>query len=180
MHRYLIAMIAACLVAASPVTARAETASSAYMGIQYAIGDASIDDQPESFSPTTLVARVGKYYRSHYSLEGRLAIPLQDDTATTSAGDTTVGLFGIFGAYGTARMTLLKRYSLYGIAGFSAVSWEVEVASVERSDTDVGFSYGAGIGIGFGRSALNIEYLSYLDETEFDLDAFSLGLTITF
>ena len=158
----------------------AETDNSPYMGIQYAIGDASIDDQPESFSPTTLVARVGKYFRSHYSLEGRLAIPLQDDTGTTPAGDTTVGLFGVFGAYATARMTLLKRYSLYGIAGVSAVSWEVEVASVERSDTDIGFSYGAGLDIGFGRSALNIEYLSYLDATDFDLDAFALGLTITF
>ena len=164
MPRYFIALIPACLVAVSPVMAIAETDNSPYMGI----------------SPTTLVARVGRYYRSHYSLEGRLAIPLQDDTGTTPAGDTTVGLFGVFGAYGTARMTLLKRYSLYGIAGVSAVSWEVEVSNVGRSDTDIGFSYGAGLDIGFGRSALNIEYLSYLDATDFELDAFALGLTITF
>ena len=180
LYKFFIALTTACLVVTPPGIAIAETDTSPYIGIQYATGDVRIDGDSGSFSPTTLVARVGKYYRKHYSLEGRLGIPLRDDSKATSAGETNVGLFGIFGVYGTARVTLLERYSIYGIAGISAISGEVEVSSADRSDTDTGISYGAGMDIGFGNSALNLEYISYLDESSFDFDAFALGLKITF
>ena len=109
-----------------------------------------------------------------------MAIPVRDDSKTMSGASTKVGLFGILGVYGTARVTLKKRYSIYGIAGLSLVSSEVAVSNIDRSDTYTGISYGAGVDIGSGRNTFNIEYISYLDEPSFDFDAFALGLKLIF
>lgn len=180
MYKYLISLTAAGLIAVSPCASTADPDAGPYLGIQYSIGDITLDDQTESFSPTTLVLRAGQFFRDHYSLEGRMAVPLSDDNKTISGASTTVGLFSMLGVYGTARVTLKKRYSVYAIAGLSLVSKEVAVSNMDRSDTDTGISYGAGMDIGSGGAKFNLEYISYLDESDFDFDAFALGLTLVF
>ena len=72
------------------------------------------------------------------------------------------------------------RFSFYGIAGLSLVAGEIESASLNKSDSDFGISYGAGIDIGTGKSVLNIEYMSYTDDSNFDFDTLALGLKIIF
>lgn len=152
------------------------------MGIQYAIGNVSVDTLSEKFNPTTLVARVGKNYHGNYSLEGRIAFPLHDDEKTVSGNNTSVELFGLLGVYGTAHVTFWQRYTVYGIAGLSMVKGEVESSSFNKSDSDFGISYGIGmdIGIGMGKTAVNFEYISYSDEPDFDFSALGLGLKIVF
>ena len=150
------------------------------MGIQYAIGDVSVDTLSEEFNPTTLVARVGKYFHDHYSVEGRMAFPLQDDTKTVSGGNASVELFRMLGVYGTAHVTLWQRYMFYGIAGLSQVKGEVESSTFNKSDSDLGISYGIGMDIGIGKTAVNFEYISYSDESNFDFSALGLGLKIVF
>lgn len=158
----------------------AETSDSPYMGIQYAIGDVGVADSAENFNPTTLIARVGKYFHNHYAIEGRMAIPLKDDTKTISGTNVSVGLFGLLGVYGAAHLNLWKRNSVYGIAGLSMVKADVESISANVSDSDIGISYGIGADVDVGMTVLNIEYISYSDETNFDFDALALGLKIIF
>ena len=168
------------IIVISSDASMAETSDSPYMGIQYAIGDIGVADTSETFNPTTLVARVGKYFHNHYAIEGRMAIPLNDDTKTISGTNTTVGLFSLFGVYGAAHLNLWKRNSIYGIAGLSLVKGEIDSLSTNKSDSDIGISYGIGADIGSGRTVLNIEYISYSDDTSFDFDALGLGLKIIF
>ena len=180
MYKHLISLIFYSLIALSPCASITDTDAGPYLGMQYVTGDITLDDQPESFSPTTLIVRAGQPFRDHYSLEGRMAVPLSDDSKTISGASTTVGLFSMLGVYGTARATLKKRYSVYAIAGLSLVSNEVAVSNVDRSDTITGISYGAGMDIGSGGTKFNLEYISYLDESSFDYDAFAFGVAFVF
>ncbi|UCB56219.1 MAG: outer membrane beta-barrel protein [Thiotrichales bacterium] len=179
MYKYIFSLAAAGLIVLFADHAAADTDDSPYLGIQYAFGNVGVDTLSTDFNPTTLVARVGKFFHRSYSVEGRIAFPLQDDTKTVSGNDATVGLFGLLGAYGTARLNW-QRYSIYGIAGLSLVEGEIKVSSTTQSDSELGISYGAGLDIRFGGTLVNLEYLSYLDESSFDFDALGIGVTIVF
>lgn len=180
MNKYIFSFVIAGLIVITPITSIAETNDNPYMGIQYAIGDVSIDAFSEDSSPTTLIARVGRYFHDNYSIEGRIAFPLQDDARTVSGTSARVGLFGLLGVYGTGHVTFWERYSVYGIAGLSLVKGEVETSINNASDSDFGISYGVGVDIGLGKTAVNIEYISYTDDPSFDFNALGLGLKITF
>ena len=158
----------------------AETNDSPYMGMQYAFGDIGVADLSESFEPTTLVGRVGRYFRKHYAVEGRIAFPLRDDTKTISGTETSVGLFGLLGAYGAAHLNLGERFSFYGIAGLTLAALEIGTPVASDSDSKLGLSYGIGADIDVGITILNIEYISYLDDESFDFDALGIGLKIIF
>lgn len=180
MYKYILYIVAVGIFTIHPNTSMAETSDSPYMGIQYVTGEISVADSSEDFNPTTLIARVGKYFRNYFAIEGRMAIPLGDDTKTISGTETTVELFGLVGVYGVAHLNLWKRYSAYGIAGLSLVKGEVQTSSSSDSDSDIGISYGIGADISLGKTVLNIEYISYTDDTNFDFDALGLGLKFIF
>ncbi len=180
LYRFIVFSLTACLVSLPAVLSGAEFDGRPYLGIQYAVADISVGPQSDGFSPTTLVARAGRYFRNNFSAEGRLAFPLSDDSQATPAGELSVGLFGILGGYGTAQVTFGERFTLYGIAGISMVAGEVDLAGSDQSDTETGLSYGAGLDFAFGSSALNLEYMSYLDKSGFDFDALAFGLKILF
>lgn len=173
-------MLTAGFIVISPDTLIAETNNSPYLGIQYALGDVGVNDLSESFNPTTLIGRVGRYFNDHYAVEGRIAFPVRDDQKTTAGGDASVELFGLVGAYGAAHLNLGKRFSCYGIAGLSLVAGEIESASLDKSDSEFELSYGVGVDIGLGSSILNIEYISYTDDSNFDFNALGLGVKIVF
>lgn len=180
MNKFILALLATGFIVLSPDTLIAETNNSPYLGIQYALGDVGVSDLSESFSPTTLIGRVGRYFTDHYAVEGRIAFPVHGDQKTTAGGDVSVGLFALVGAYGTAQLNLGKRFSFYGIAGLSLVKGEIESATLSQSDSEFELSYGVGTDIRLGSSILNIEYISYSDDSNFDFDALGLGLKIVF
>jgi opacity protein-like surface antigen len=180
LNKIILALLTAGFIVISPDTLIAETNNSPYLGIQYALGDVGVSDLSESFSPTTLIGRVGRYFNDHYAIEGRFAFPVRDDQKTTAGGDVSVGLFGLVGAYGAAHLNLGKRFSFYGIAGLSLVKGEIESAFMKKSGSELQLSYGIGADIGLGSSILNIEYFSYSDDSNFDFDALGLGIKIVF
>lgn len=180
MIRLIFSLALAWSIFPFPPTAIAETSDSPYLGIQYAIGDASVPELNQTFAPTTLIGRVGRHYRKHFAFEGRIAFPLHDDSKVVAGTDTSVGLFGLLGGYGAARLTLRERYSFYGIAGMSLVAWEIGRPVDTDSRSDFELSYGFGADIDVGMTILNIEYFSYTDDEEFDFDTLGLGLKIVF
>ena len=180
MTRPIFSFPIVCLIALFSCTSVAETYDNPYMGIQYAFGDIGVADLSANFAPTTLVGRVGRYFRKHYAVEGRIAFPVHDDTKTISGTDTSVGLFGLLGAYGAAHLNLGERFSFYGIAGLSLAAVEKGTPVASDSDSQFGLSYGIGTDIDVGMTILNIEYISYLDDENFDFDALGIGVKIIF
>lgn len=180
MIRLIFSLALAWSIVPFPSAAIADTGDTPYIGVQYVFGNAGVADLSETFEPTTLVARVGRYFKKHYALEGRIAFPVHDDSKTISGTDTSVGLFGLLGGYGAARINLGERFSFYGIGGLSLVAWKVGTPVASDSSSDLGLSYGIGTDIDVGMTILNIEYMSYLDDDNFDFDALALGLKIEF
>lgn len=162
----------------------------AYGGIQYAITDFSFEGVSEDISPTALIGRAGSNINQYLSIEGRLGFGLSDDTVTVSDGVTTasasVDLDTLIGFYGVGRAPLGKSSSLYALLGFTRVDATrsgsitgLSPASVSDDETDLSYGFGADIGILYNLW-VNVEYVQYLDKTDFDVSAIALGLRFGF
>ena len=163
---------------------------SAYGGAQFASFDLSFDGTSEDFSPTGLIFRLGNNINENFSVEGRLGLGLSDDTITASDGITTasvsIELDTLIGVYGVGHVMLSESSSIYGLIGFTKVDGTIDasasgVGSVSVSDDESGLSFGVGTDIGLSNNlALNIEYIQYLNETDMDLNAISVGVKFSF
>ena len=158
-----------------------------YVGLNYAEGDYQEDGISETFSPTMLVGRFGRFLNPNFSVEGRLGFGLDEDTQNVQEFlniETTLEIDRLFGIYGTGHFNLTESSSIYGVLGFSSVKGIASFPSLpglESSEDNSSFSYGIGADIGIGSSwALNIEYMRYLDDDEFELDAANIGATFSF
>ena len=166
----------------------AGTEGETYVGVQYAVGNYSEDGISEDFNPTALVGRLGRYVTPDFSIEGRLGLGLQDDTQFIpefgSGFDATLELDSIIGVYATGHFDVTESFSLYGLLGVSRVKGETSVPSfpgLKSTETNSGLSYGVGADVGIGKNvALNIEYIQYLDKSDFDLGAIAVGAVYSF
>jgi opacity protein-like surface antigen len=139
-----------------------------------------------------LVGRLGNNINENFSIEGRLGFGLSDDTITATDGVDTASLSieldTLIGVYGVGHIMLNESSSIYGLVGFTKVDGTVSAStsgsvtgSGSSSEDESGLSYGVGADIGVGKNlALNIEYIEYLNESELDLKAISLGIKINF
>ncbi len=162
----------------------------AYAGIQYALFDLSADGISESFGPTGLIGRAGSNLNQYVSIEGRLGIGLSDDTITVTDGVTTasvtVELDTLIGLYGAGRVPLGKSSSLYALVGLTQVNATVSApaagpgfAPVSDDEADVSYGIGADIGILYNLY-VNVEYVQYIDKSDFDFSAVALGVKFGF
>ena len=188
----MIGMVAAVTMLSSNVFAG--QAGSVYGGIQYASFDVSLSVDgttiPEDFSPTGLIGRLGSNVNNNFSIEGRLGLGLSDDTISASDGINTaslsVELDSLIGAYGIGHIMLNESSSIYALIGFTKVDGTISAyaswlgsGSVSEDETDLSYGIGADIGVG-GNVALNIEYVQYIDKSEFDISALAGGVKFGF
>lgn len=163
---------------------------SAYGGIQFVSFDYSVDGAPEDFSPTGLIGRLGSNINENFSVEGRLGFGLSDDTITASDGIDTaslsVELDTLIGVYGIGHVMLNESSSVYGLIGFTRVDTTISasvtgIGSASISEDDSGLSFGVGADIGLSSNvALNVEYIQYLNESEYDVTALAIGVKFSF
>ena len=137
-----------------------------YGGLQYGLVTYSEDGFPDA-EPTALVGRYGKFVKDNVAVEGRFGIGLQDDTVLGI--DVEVDTF--FGVYGVFHVSSNSDTSLYGVLGFTKGEVTASVPGFSFSQDDSGLSYGFGVDI----NSFNIEYMLYLDETDYDVSAISFG-----
>jgi len=168
-------------------TGVAGTEGEYYFGLQYAEGDYEEDGISETFNPTLLVGRFGRFITPNFSIEGRLGFDQDDDTQNLSEfgnRDVTLELDKLYGLYGTGHINITKSSSIYGVLGFSKVEGIAYIPSIPglESEEDISsVSYGIGADIGIGSSwALNIEYIRYLEDDDYNLDAANIGATFSF
>lgn len=162
----------------------------AYAGFQYASFDLSAADFPEDFGPTGLIGRAGSNINEYISIEGRLGFGLSDDTITATQNFTTasvsVELDTLIGLYGVGRVPLGNSSSLYAVVGLTQVEAtesysSTAIGSASFSEDESDFSYGIGADIGILYNvAVSVEYVQYIDKSDVDVSAISLGVKFGF
>lgn len=158
-----------------------------YFGLQYGYGSYDEDGISETYEPTLLIGRFGRFLTPVFAIEGRLGSGLDDDTHNLPEfgnRDATLDIDSMAGLFGTAHLNLTKSSSIYGVLGMSRVKGTAslpDLPGVESTETNSSVSYGFGADIGIGsRWTLNIEYIRYLDKEDFDLDVGSIGASFYF
>ena len=162
----------------SPVYAAGQGTN--YAGVQYAVvtyDEEGIDD----VEPTALVGRIGHFVNDNVAIEGRIGVGLQDDEVEVDLGifgtvDVEVEVEHLFGIYAAIHSSSSSDISVYGIIGYTQGELEASAGGFDASEDDSGLSYGLGLNI----YKFNIEYMSYLDEDEFEVTAISLGFVTQF
>ena len=158
----------------------AAQASNTYGGIQYAMGSYNQDNFGE-VNPTALIARFGSYVNNNVSIEGRLGIGLQDDSVNFLGTNISIELDALLGVYGAAHASINQNSDVYALIGFSRAEATVSALGYSASSDDTGLSFGVGANLGVGNNvSLNIEYVQYLNKSDFDFSALAFGAVFGF
>lgn len=162
----------------------ADTVGTNYAGLQFAqatYDESGVDD----LNPTALIGRLGHYFHENFSLEGRLGFGLSDDSLSGNGLTADFEIDSLFGFYGVGHLPINEVASVYALAGFTQGEASITVSdgtnSASESDDDSGFSYGLGAAFNVSpNAALTVEYISYLDKSDYQLTALSAGMNFTF
>ena len=146
-----------------------------YGGLQYALVTYD-EDGIDEVEPTALVGRFGKFVSENVAIEGRLGFGLSDDSVDVGPFDVDVEVEYLFGFYGVFHTNSNSDTSVYGVLGFTQGELEGSAMGITVSEDDSGLSYGFGINI----KSFTIEYMSYIDEDDYDVTAISLGFATEF
>ena len=170
-------------------TAVAGSTDKNYFGIQYGVAGYDEKGVSETFVPTAVILRLGHSFNSNFSVEARLGTGLDDDTQFVpelgvDGINATLELDTIMAAYGVGHMDLAESISAYGMLGVSRVSATAAgqgFPASRESDSESGFSYGAGVDVDVSDSvALNVEYTQYLNTSDADLGVIAVGAVFEF
>ena len=156
---------------------------SLYGGIQYTAFDYNEDGISGNFKPTGLIGRLGKTFNENVSVEGRFGTGVSEGTNPVFGIEGTLDFDTIIGVYGIGQITLSKSSSAYALIGYTRVDATVTVPTLLPTESvdESGLSLGVGADIGLSNNvSLNIEYVQYLSKSDFDLDAFALGVKFGF
>jgi opacity protein-like surface antigen len=178
-HLPMIAALLALPLAAYSPAGRALEIGETYYGAQYArmtYDKGGFDD----LEPTALVLRLGKIVSPGVGVEGRLGFGLSDDSGSSGRIDYEFEIDHLLGVYVVGTVDAGDSASFYGLLGLSRVDANASASlggqSVDDSGDESGFSFGIGAEFGPPKTRFNIEYISYLDEDDFELTAVSLGV----
>lgn len=176
-EKIAIVVVAATALMSSNVFAG--PSNGAYGGIQLG----NVDDGSGDNSVLTSVGRLGKNINKNFSFEGRLGF--STDTSKTYPypnWDKSLEMDKLFGVYGVGHSKISESISAYGLIGYTRVDATVSVyGSGTKSVDDYDLSFGLGIDMAVGHYwSLNIEYIQYLSNSEFDINATAIGVTYYF
>lgn len=175
--KYLITAIAATLVS-TPVFAT--DAGEGYVGGQFSRATYEVSGVDDDVSPSAVIGRLGYFVVDNFAVEGRLGFGVGDD----SAFGADFEIDSIAGLYGVGHLPLGDVVSVYAIAGFSRGEATVSgrgVGGGSYSDDDTDFSYGVGLQAKFAPTLSgHVEYMSYLDKSDYEITAIGLGLNYHF
>jgi len=150
-----------------------------YAGVQYGFGDFSARDLSKDFDPQVIVGRFG-LRNNNFALEARIGSGIQSDTQSIpGTGDVDLYIDSLIGAYGIGHINLGESSSIYGLAGVTYLEASLRnQIGLSESVRDNGLSIGVGADYGVGENVtLNIEYTSYIIDSDVDLKVLGLGVT---
>ncbi|MFG6175622.1 porin family protein [Halomonas sp. THAF12] len=164
MKTFVIPVAVSCLIAATAAQAQSRYQQSFYLG-----GDAlfwELDpDGGGNFDSTGLRLRAGVAFNDYLALEGHLG---------TGGSDGPVEMDYLAGGYAKGMLPISPDFTLYGLLGATEVEFDSE-------DTESDVSYGGGASYALMPNlSVDADYMRYLDESNYDFNAVSLGATYHF
>lgn len=179
MKKLIAVTLLSSVAAITAVSANADSAGSAYVGALASHYTFDVDGASEDLNPTGLTVRGGYFFADNFAVETRLGTGLNDDTI--SGTDVDIELDQLFGVYAVGHLPVNDAFSFYGLIGFSYAEATLSNRFASISDDDDGFSYGAGVEVNFTPQVSGqLEYVSYLSKSDYDLNAASIGLSYNF
>ncbi len=179
MKTYIKSAITAASLAVASTSAFADAAGTGYVGGLFSHYEYEETNVSEELNPTGFTVRGGYYFADHFAVEGRLGTGINDDSLSGLPVD--LELDQLMGIYAVGNLPINDAFSLYGLLGFSYVEGTVSAPGISASSDDDGFSYGAGVQVKFTpQVAGQLEYVSYLDKSDYEITATSLGISYHF
>ena len=178
MKRIAIALLATL----ASTTTLADTAGETYIGGQFAQVTYDEDGFSEA-EPTALIGRLGYFFADHFAMETRLGFGLGDDSIDANGYDIDLEVDSLIGFYGLGNLPLNDMFSVYALAGLTRgeLTAEADGYGVSVTADDSGFSYGAGVQARFNHSvSAHVEYMSYLDESDYSVSGLAVGFNVHF
>ena len=161
----------------------AETKGKEYFGMQFGVSLYTEDGLPD-YNPTFGAIRAGYNVNKNFALEARYGEGNRNDTDTVGGFPFSVDIYNFRGVYGLVSFSLTRGIEPYVLAGFTSSKINIGNLGIVKRD---GISYGAGFNfMGYGKDlAWNIEYVSYINETDIlssqvSLSSVNVGATLLF
>jgi hypothetical protein len=142
-------------------------------------------DEGDSFSMTGVMLRAAYEFSPAFSVEGHLGTT-DEDEQTAFSGTVPVSLQinvlgGVFAKYSWIYSQQVGWARFYGLLGASFVDVEAKGQGMTANDSDTGLSYGVGIDLfGSDRTAIVLEWVRYLDQSDYTIDTPSIGIVRRF
>jgi len=159
-----------------------------YFGVQYS--SVTFEAFDLEWEPSALIGKYGNYLSDNFAIEGRLGIGTSSDTI--SAFDPFVGNISLeveidtlIGIYGVGSHDFSNNLSVYALIGATSGELTFTAAgglgngSDSESETDLSYGVGANIYIN-DAVGINLEYISYISKTDFDVTAVNFGVVARF
>lgn len=169
-------MLLVILVFVAFPTASDSAESGFYLGPDLVI--ASYDEAGfPTLNPTAVGIRGGYGFNEHFALELRAGTGVADDSVTVLGVPVSFEIDRYVGLYGRGLLPLSDRFSLYGLLGYSDGKATASGGGLTLSASDSDISFGLGADFKMTSTAtLSAEWTRFLDETDYTLDGFVIGI----
>ena len=184
------------LAFSAAATAEADKTGRGYVGAGYTMLTVSPEGGPD-LDLSALGVRGGYYFNKYFSVEGRLAFGVGDDSVSEvidigfgpETATLTFDLDYSLGVYAVGHIPLTEQFQLYGLVGFTKHEVTVDASipslgsdSESYDDNDLSFGVGAEFDMTKNLS-LGVEYVSYFTDGDIDglkYDTDGLGITVNY
>ena len=143
--------------------------------ILYGVADYE-DEFVSGLDPTGIAIRFVPATDKWFGYEARLGFGISEG----SDNGVEVDVQTIVGFYLNAHSNIGNALSVYGVAGYTWVRYDLKSGGTPSlsSEDESGFGYGFGIDLGKQNSMkLNLEFMQILDKSDFDLSTISIGVS---
>ena len=189
-------LLGCALAALSANVAAADKTGGGYVGAGYTMLTVSPEGGPD-FDLSSLGVRGGYYFNKYFSVEGRLAFGVGDDSMSEivdigfgpETATLTISLDYSVGVYAVGHIPLTEQFQLYGLVGLTqhSVTLDASIPSLgsdseSYDDNDLSFGVGAEFDMTKNLS-LGVEYVSYFTDGDIEglkYDADGLGITLNY
>ena len=161
-------------------------AAGPYIGANYTQFQVESEDTENKLKPEGVTIRGGIEFNDFVGLEARGAMGVRSDKRSNSLGDVEYDLDHLYGGYLKLGAPVGEFVRPYVVGGYTEARGKVTVSTgigsaTRESDTVSDESYGAGVDVKLSEAvALNVEYMRYLDKSDYDLNGISVGFRSAF
>lgn len=151
-----------------------------YIGLQ--VSGLEFDDpsNTETLEPAGVIGRMGGSLNDLVIFEGRVGAGISDDSSGPESNPTTLDMKYMVGGYALLRGNVSGTLFPYVIAGGTLVDLDASNNPAVQG-TETSLSYGLGFDAAVTtKMRVGVEYMRYIDGSDFNLDAIAIGLAARF